>query len=192
MEFFQLFWLVYYFVICRNGFAEMKISRLNTSGYIPKLVEQLYDNSAPQANYSFVNITEDEFQLTKMIQSAQTALILDTTFRMDDITKWSNPALYFIDTDYSGKDAVEGVSGSNKAFFTTYGVACALFYFMLFTNLIFANTFFKAVKQENYQESVKIIIKILSTLQFLFLSYLAVPFMTLLFQAFQCDEDPLL
>jgi hypothetical protein len=48
-----------------------------------------------------------------MVMDSQTALILDTTFRMDDLTKWSNPALYFIETDYSGSNATEGANGSN-------------------------------------------------------------------------------
>lgn len=41
MEGFQIFWLIYYQVICRNGFANNKLSRMDVTPYIPNLVTQL-------------------------------------------------------------------------------------------------------------------------------------------------------
>lgn len=138
------------------------------------------------------NATYQGHRIFNMVRDQQTALILDTTFRMDDLTKWSNPSLYFIETDYSVEDAVEGVSGSNAAYIGAYAGMCACFYLMVSVLVLCSNLFFKVVKKENSRESLKIVIRVISIVQYLFVSYLAVPFFTLLFQAFNCEEDPVL
>jgi hypothetical protein len=63
---------------------------------------------------------------------------------------------------------------------------------MVLVLLVGANIFFKISKKENYRESIKFIMRALAIIQYLYASFLAVPFMTLLFQTFNCDEDPLL
>lgn len=179
MEAFQIFWLIYYQVICRNGFANNKISTLEVDGYLPKLLSQLQSLLGNDFNSTY-----QENKVLYMISSAQTAVILDTTFRMDDLTKWSNPALYFIETDYNGAEAVDGVSGSNTGYYTALGLMCGVFYLIIGVFALGSNLFFKVAKRENYKESIKVVMRVIAVVQYLYASYLAVPFMTLLLQAF--------
>lgn len=81
---------------------------------------------------------------------------------MDDLTKWANPALYVIETDYSGDDAVEGVYGSNMRYIAAYGAMCTIFYFTILFCIVGSNIFFKVSKRENYRESIKFIMRTLA------------------------------
>ena len=117
-----------------------------------------------------------------MLLKAQTEVILDNTFYMDDQVKFSNPVPYVLNPD------------STVSFLVMYCVFVCTFFGMIGLIMIFSNKLFKqqqqsAASDSNMSETKYFTIKIMSTLVTLFLTFLQIPFLMLLFQGFICGED---
>ena len=74
-----------------------------------------------------------------------------------------------------------GVSGSNLQYYAAYAFFISLFMAVVILSIAFSKYFFKIVKKENYMENTKMLIKLVSILQYLFFTLLTVPFLTLVF-----------
>lgn len=94
-----------------------------------------------------------------MLNGAQTQTLQDVIFRMDELVKFSNPALYTLDK-----------ATSSQNFQIMYFGMCAVFYIMITILIVLSNTFVKAIKDENYKQATKVIIKFFSLLMMLFLT----------------------
>lgn len=115
-----------------------------------------------------------------MISSSQTASVIEASFRLDKVIEWTNPALYCLETDYTAPDAVIGVKGDNTRFYICYVFLCSVFYLTLFLLSFGGSLFFKVVKKENFRETIKLLMRIIAVAQQIYVSILAVPFLTIL------------
>ena len=95
---------------------------------MPKLLKQF-------SNASLYNITDVRLTVTNMLNHAQTKAIADETFRMDEIVKFSNPALYLLhETGRSG-------------YIAGYSIVVCLFFMVVGVLVVLGDYFYKLMKE---------------------------------------------
>ncbi|TNV87849.1 hypothetical protein FGO68_gene3282 [Halteria grandinella] len=174
IEFFQLFFLIQYSIVCRNEFGHPNVSNLDLKPFMPKLLQQF-------SNATLFNITDEDISIRGMLQKAQTQAVSEATFRLDEVVKFANPVLYLFTND------------GRATYVAVYAFFLAIFYFLLLTFAVFGDYFYKLIRESSsnqLSESTKLVIRALSLSVYLFISVLQVPFLTLLLQSYLCEEDP--
>lgn len=114
-----------------------------------------------------------------MLEKAQESTVIDSTFQIDNIFKFTNPPLYSIN------------SSSNVAYLMFYAGFAGLLYLLLIFVFLFTKILFQKTKKETLTEGIKLLINSLSVINLLFLTVFQVPFFIVLFQGFRCGEDSL-
>ncbi|TNV87772.1 hypothetical protein FGO68_gene3489 [Halteria grandinella] len=171
-EFLQHIFFIFYGWTLKNGFTNLKQVTINVEKYVPKLLKQRAAEIA--------NAAEESEKIREVLQSAQTIQIEDTTWRLDDYVKFSNPSLYLLE--------LEGKTQYIYAFWTSIGI----FYLFLLILIVSGRYIFKmqtgTVALPSY---IQFIHKGLSLIMVILLTIVQVPFLTILFQIFKCEENPL-
>ncbi|TNV74636.1 hypothetical protein FGO68_gene3859 [Halteria grandinella] len=99
---------------------------------------------------------------------------------MENNWKFANPILYLLE-------------GNKKDLYVqTYWIFVGVFYVIVFVLIAIGGFLYDKMKDGIITESVKLFIKAIALLLFLFMTILVIPFLTLLIQGFHCEEDPLI
>jgi hypothetical protein len=118
-------------------------------------------------------------RVLEFLKLGQTVVLRDNTWRLDDFVRFANPVLFLLSED------------RKELFLITYWAATAFFYLMIFTLIIFGNHLHDQLMNSVTTEGFKFVIKSSQLLMFLFITVAQIPFITLLFQGFLCEENPL-
>lgn len=106
-------------------------------------------------------MTDSYFTVSRMLNLAQTKSVTDTTFRIDEIVKFSNPALYMLS------------EFDRTNFITAFVIVVACFFAMMGLLVLMGDFFFQMMKESasnQLSESVKFMMKSLSAIVFLMIT----------------------